>query len=218
MTPTKTVPLPLPPRSYIFKVPSLKIFNSYSITMSWKQWQHKNIMSVIFTASVTGFWVYSIGCSGKLYVAFKHFKEFSLFWAFWKRNYQSISLWALFRLKSSKAFRTAQWKQPWLLKARLKIDLNFRFKSCRTVLLETVVSCQLLLQVLQRKTLIPLPLDTSTTALMCIFLSILNWSSVNQKNSVIKVWRYRSREFLKAISLSPKSKQALHGISLNHQQ
>ena len=42
-----------------------------------------------------------------------------------------------------------------------------------------------------RKILPPASLDTSTTALVCIFSSILN--------SIMEGWKYRSRELLKAI-------------------
>ena len=49
-----------------------------------------------------------------------------------------------------------------------------------------------------RKILPPAPLDTSTTALLCIFSSILN--------SKIEGWKYRSRELLKAIFFPSKKK------------
>ena len=50
-----------------------------------------------------------------------------------------------------------------------------------------------------RKILPPAPLDTSTTALLCIFSSILN--------SKIEGWKYRSRELLKAIFFPSKKKK-----------
>ena len=48
-----------------------------------------------------------------------------------------------------------------------------------------------------RKILPPASLDTSTTALVCIFSSILN--------SVMEGWKYRSRELLKAIFCHQKN-------------
>ena len=48
-----------------------------------------------------------------------------------------------------------------------------------------------------RKILPPAPVDTSTTALVRTFSSILN--------SVMLEWKYKSRELLKAIFLSPKN-------------
>ena len=47
-----------------------------------------------------------------------------------------------------------------------------------------------------RKILPPMPLDTSTTALVCIFSSILN--------PIMERWKYRSRKLLKAIFCPPK--------------
>ena len=45
-----------------------------------------------------------------------------------------LDLWALFSIKPCKAFRIAQFKQT-----LLNADLNFRFKSSDSVLLETIV-------------------------------------------------------------------------------
>ena len=52
-----------------------------------------------------------------------------------------------------------------------------------------------------RKILPPTLLDTSTTALVCTFSSILN--------SMVKGWKYRSRELLKAIFYHQKRKKFL---------
>ena len=53
----------------------------------------------------------------------------------------------------------------------------------------------------------PQSLDTSITALVCIFSSILNCSETNQKNSVINGLKYSSRELLKAIFIFVKKQQ-----------
>ena len=45
-----------------------------------------------------------------------------------------------FFLKLYKALRTAQYKQPRLIKPLLNFDVNFIFKSSGTNLLETIVS------------------------------------------------------------------------------
>lgn len=42
------------------------------------------------------------------------------------------------------------------------------------------------------------PLDTPPTAFVCIFFSILKHSWVYQKNTIIKGWKYRSIQLLKA--------------------
>ena len=49
-----------------------------------------------------------------------------------------------------------------------------------------------------RKFFPPEPLETSTTAFLCIFSSLLN--------SKMEEWNYRSRQLLKAIFLSPPKK------------
>ena len=67
---------------------------------------------------------------------------------------------------------------------------------------------------------LPTPLDTSTTALVSIFSSILNCSQEKQKYSIIKEWKYMSRELLKTIfchQKTIKSRQALHEIFFNLQ-
>ena len=65
-----------------------------------------------------------------------------------------------------------------------------------------------------RKILPPAPLDTSTTALVCIFSPILN--------SMMEGWKYKSRELLKAVFSHQKTprKQTfswnLHEIFFRH--
>ena len=58
-----------------------------------------------------------------------------------------------------------------------------------------------------RKILPPAPLHTSTTALVCIFYPILN--------SVMEGWKYRSREFLKAIFCHQKKPTRKQTFSWN---
>ena len=92
------------------------------------------------------------------------------FWTFSRKNCISLALSAPFSLKPCKAFRIAQCKQSQLLKPRLNFDLCFIFKTSDRTLLETIVSYK------------PCP----------------SLSQVNQKNSVIKRWKYRPKELLKA--------------------
>ena len=50
---------------------------------------------------------------------------------------KALDLRSLFSLNSYKTFRTTQCKQPWLVKIWLSFDLNFRFTSSVTAILET---------------------------------------------------------------------------------
>ena len=54
------------------------------------------------------------------------------------------------------------------------------------------------------------PLDTSETALVCIFSSILNHSYANQKNSIIRDWKKCYILFCHQKTI--KNRQALHEI------
>ena len=61
-----------------------------------------------------------------------------------------------------------------------------------------------------RKILPPAPLDTSTTALVCIFSPILN--------SMMEGWKYRSRELLKAIFVTKKPQKTKQIIKKTRKQ
>ena len=52
----------------------------------------------------------------------------------------------------------------------------------------------------------PVPLDTSTTALVCIFSSILN--------SMMERWKYRSRELLKTIFCHQKKQESRYFLEI----
>ena len=135
-----------------------------------------NIMNVVAVAFVAYFWVNSIGCSGEFHVVFKHFQNFrNLILNILKKKWLHLALWPLFSLKPCKTFRIVQCKQPQLVKPWLNFDLHFRFQSSHTALLEV----SFILTPSQSppwKPFSPTFLDTLTTALMCIFSSILKCS------------------------------------------
>ena len=84
-----------------------------------------------------------IGCSGKFHVVFKHLQYLENLILTILKEILNISCLAssFFFLKLYKALRTAQCKQPRLIKPLLNFDVNFTFKSSGTNLLETIVSC-----------------------------------------------------------------------------
>ena len=53
----------------------------------------------------------------------------------------------------------------------------------------------------------PAPLDTSATVLVCIFSLMLNFGKANQKNSIMKGLKRRSRELLETIFVTKKKKK-----------
>ena len=110
-------------------------------------------------------------------------------------------LWALFSLKLCKLFRLVQYKRLQVVKPCSNSDLYFILKtSSGRALLETIVSYKSPPSLSQEnmKTLSPAPLDTSTTALMCIFSLILNYCYPNQKNSIMKVqWKVQVKRAFK---------------------
>ena len=129
------------------------------------------------------------------------------FWKFWRKKLLISCLFALSALsslKSYKAFRIARCKQSQLLKLWLNFDTKVIFKSTGTGFALHNSSLLTPLSVSPKKTQENSFLSASrqqsiTTVLVYIFSSILSSSYANQKNSIIKGWKYRSTELLKAI-------------------
>ena len=121
------------------------------------------------------------------------------FWTFWKKNYIYLVLYAC---------KTARWKQPRLVKPWLIFFLNFIFKTPGVAFLEKISSYWPSPSLSQenRKSFPPTPLDTSVTALVSIFSSILN--------SIIEGWNYRSRKLSKAIFCHQKNKKKANRLCM----
>ena len=87
------------------------------------------------------------------------------FWAFSRKNWISLDLWALFSWKLCKAFRIARCKQCQLVKSCLNSDLYLIYKTSGTALLDIITSYKPSLSLSQEngKNLLPALLDTSTT-------------------------------------------------------
>ena len=147
------------------------------------------MMSIVLLFLLLIFEVYQ---QGALVNFMLHFEQFG----------REVDLWSLFSLKPYKAFGIAQRKKPWLVKPGL--CLNFRFKFSGTLFLENRASSYFPPATRTRKIFSPELLDTSKTALGCIFdSSILNCILADQMNLIIKEWKYISREPLKDIFLLP---------------
>ena len=91
-------------------------------------------------ASAANFWVNLKCCSAEFHIASKHSEDLkNLTLKILKEK--SLASWAVSQ-QLDKAFRIAHCKQPWLVKPRLNIDLNFKFKSSGTVLQRSWKSVQ----------------------------------------------------------------------------
>ena len=110
--------------------PTLKTFNNYTIIMN-------NSNDIIR--------IFQVWCFFSLLLIFQLIQQAALvsfmlflnilkilkisFWIFWKKDYISLDLWALFSCKPCKAFRKAQCKQPRLVNLSLNFDLHFISKT-----------------------------------------------------------------------------------------
>ena len=119
-----------------------------------------------------------------------------------------VFLWILWNFKELPSYQTPSGDWFWISKAMFKVWLIFHIQKLWYSFTRGNSFLQTLSQSFTRKKKNSF-LSTSrqvnnVIALTWIFSSILNCIKTNQKNSIIKGWKYRSKGLLKAIPLSSK--------------
>ena len=126
------------------------------------------------------------------------------FWTFWRKNCIPLNLWALFIRKLCKAFRTAQCKQPRLVKPCLNSDVYVIFQTFGTALLETTVSYKPLCSISQENRANPSP---SASKHINNSLNLYLFFNFEEKNSIMNGLEYKLKGLLKAIFCHQKSNE-----------